>query len=50
MSDATSVLFGLEDEFAVLGVQRLDAARVSVIIEQRAREGPCPDCGCSPAW
>ena len=45
MSDATSVLFGLEDEFGVLEVQRVDVSSVKVIIEQRAREGPCPACG-----
>src|SRR5215204_5442599 len=45
MSDATSVLFGLEDEFAVLDVQRVNAAMVGVVIEQTAREGPCPECG-----
>ena len=45
MSDATSVLFGLEDEFSVLEVQRVDITTVKVIIEQTAREGPCPACG-----
>ena len=40
MSDATSVLFGLEHEFSVLEVRRVDAAAVKVIIEQVAREGP----------
>jgi transposase len=45
MSDATSVLFGLEDEFAVLDVQRVDASSVRVVIEQIARDGPCPVCG-----
>jgi transposase len=45
MSDATSVLFGLEDEFSVLDVQRVDATSVRVIIEQTARDGPCPVCG-----
>jgi transposase len=45
MSDATSVLFGLEDEFRVLEVQRVDATAVKMIIEQTAREGPCPECG-----
>ena len=44
MSDATSVLFGLEHEFSVLVVRRVDAAAVKVI-EQAAREGPCPECG-----
>ena len=37
--------FGLEHEFSVLEVQRVDAATVKVIIEQAAREGPCPGCG-----
>jgi transposase len=45
--DATSVLFGLEDEFSVLDVCRVDAATVKVLVEQIAREGPCPDCGVS---
>jgi transposase len=45
MSDATSVLFGLEDEFTVLDVHRLDSTTVTVIIEQTVREGPCPACG-----
>jgi hypothetical protein len=43
--DAASVLFGLEDEFGVLEVQRLDLSAVKVIIEQTARDGPCPACG-----
>ena len=45
MSDATSVLFGLEDEFVVVEVQRIDASRVKVLIEQLVREAPCPECG-----
>src|SRR5215216_2701703 len=45
MSDATSVLFGLEHEFSVVEVRRVDAGAVKVIIEQAAREGPCPECG-----
>ena len=45
MSDAMSVLFGLEHEFRVLEVRRVDASSVTVIIEQAAREGPCPECG-----
>ena len=45
MSDATSVLFGLDDEFKVLEVQRLGASLVRLIIEQTTREGPCPACG-----
>ena len=43
--DATSVLFGLEDEFGVLEVQRVATGTVKVVIEQKAREGPCPECG-----
>jgi transposase len=43
--DATAVLFGLEDEFGVRDVERIDAVTVKVVIEQIAREGPCPDCG-----
>jgi len=45
MSDATSVLFGLEHDFRVLEVQRVDTTTVKVIIEQTVREGPCPECG-----
>jgi transposase len=45
MSDATSVLFGLEDEFSVLELQRVGSTAVKVLIEQAAREGPCPACG-----
>jgi len=45
MSDATSVLFGLEDEFSVLEVQRVGMTAVKVIIEQAARQSPCPACG-----
>jgi transposase len=43
--DSTAVLFGLEGEFRVLEVQRVDATTVTVIIEQTAGEGPCPVCG-----
>ena len=45
MSDAMSVLFGLEQEFSVVEGRRVDATAVMVIIEQAAREGPCPACG-----
>jgi hypothetical protein len=45
MSDATSVLFGFEDEFTILEVCCVDAVSVKVVIEQAAREGPCPACG-----
>jgi hypothetical protein len=34
-----------EHEFSVLEVRRVDATTVMVIIEQAAREGPCPECG-----
>jgi transposase len=44
MSDATSALFGLEHEFSVLEVQRVGTTTVKVIIDQAAREGPCPAC------
>jgi transposase len=39
------VLFGLEHDFRVLEVQRVDTTTVKVIIEQTVREGPCPECG-----
>ena len=39
MSDATSVLFGLEHEFSVFEVEPVDITTVKVIIEQTAREG-----------
>jgi transposase len=46
MSEATSsVLFGIEDEFRVVSVDRLAPRQVKVIIETLAREGPCPACG-----
>jgi transposase len=50
MSDGTSVdptvvLFGLEDEFSVLSVERIDPTAVRMLIEQTAGEGPCPKCG-----
>jgi hypothetical protein len=40
MSDATSVLFGLEHEFSVVEVRRVDAAAVKVIMEQAGAGGP----------
>jgi transposase len=49
MSDATSVLFGLEDEFMVLQVQRVDVSNVRVLIEQTAGDEPCPECGVTGA-
>jgi transposase len=45
LSDPTEVLFGLEGEFRVLFVQRIGPTAVKMIIEQIAREGPCPVCG-----
>jgi hypothetical protein len=45
MSDATSVLFGLDQEFSVREVRRIDATAVMVIIDHAAPEGPCPECG-----
>jgi transposase len=45
MSDATSLLFGLEDEFCVLEVQRIGSSGLRLVMEQTAREGPCPACG-----
>ena len=46
MSGATSVdpvvvLFGLEEKFSVLDVQRIDPTTVKMIIEQTAKEGAC---------
>jgi hypothetical protein len=43
------VLFGLEDEFGVLDVVRVDQDTVKVIIEQAAREGPARRAVWSPA-
>ena len=45
LSDPTAMLFGLEEEFSVLTVDRCGPRAVKVIIEQIARDGPCPDCG-----
>jgi transposase len=45
MSNATSVLFGLEAEFEVVAVARTGACDVRVVIEMVAREGACPACG-----
>jgi transposase len=45
LSDPTAMLFGLEEEFSVLAVDRCGPRAVKVIIEQIARDGPCPDCG-----
>jgi transposase len=50
MSDATSVLYGLETEFRVVEVTRLDDAEVKIVIEMPPREGPCPSCGVLSSW
>jgi zinc-finger of transposase IS204/IS1001/IS1096/IS1165/Helix-turn-helix domain of transposase family ISL3 len=44
-SDPTAVLFGLEEEFGVVSVERTAARSMKVVIEQTSREGPCPACG-----
>ena len=38
MIDSTSVLFGLEDEFVVTGLERLSKDDLRVVIEHRDRE------------
>ena len=45
MSKATSVLFGIEDEFDVVSVERLHPGQVQSIIEMQATDAPCPACG-----
>jgi hypothetical protein len=40
-----AMLFGPGEEFSVLRVDRCGPCAVKVIIEQIARDGPCPDCG-----
>jgi transposase len=45
MPKATSVLFGIEDEFDVVSVDRADSGQVKIVIEMLSREGPCPGCG-----
>ena len=45
LSDPAAVLFGLEDEFAVLHVERMTLDSIKVVVELTAREGPCPECG-----
>ena len=45
MDDGTAVLLGLEDEFTVLLIERIDPGRVKALIEVRASEGACPGCG-----
>lgn len=45
MNEGTSVLFGLEDEFAVLQLEGIDPDTVKIVIEVIDREGACPGCG-----
>ena len=45
MPEATTVLFGIEDEFDVASVDRTGPGQVQIIIEMRSREAPCPACG-----
>ena len=45
MNDGTAVLLGLEDEFTVLLVERIDPGRVRTLIEVTATEDACPGCG-----
>src|SRR3954454_16456603 len=45
VSKATAVLFGFEDEFDVLSVERLEPDEVKIVIEMRAVEAACPACG-----
>jgi transposase len=45
MSDATSVLYGLENEFGVMEVTRLGCGEVKIVVEMLRREGACPSCG-----
>jgi len=45
MSNATSVLFGLEAEFEVVEVDRAGAHDVRVVVELVSREAACPACG-----
>jgi transposase len=45
MQEATAVLFGIEDEFDVVSVDRTGPGRLHIIIEMRSWEAPCPACG-----
>jgi len=45
MSKDTAVLFGIEDEFDVVTVDRTGPGQVKTIIQMRAGEAPCPACG-----
>lgn len=48
MNEGTSVLLGLEDEFTVLQLERIDADTVRVVIEVIDPRAPAPSAGCSP--
>jgi transposase len=45
MDDGTAVLLGVDDEFTVLQVDRIDSDTVVVVVEVSDREGACPTCG-----
>ena len=45
MVEATAVLFGIEDEFDVVSVERTGPGQLRIIIEMRSRDAPCPACG-----
>jgi transposase len=45
LSDAAGVVFGLEAEFRVVSAGRTGPTAIELIMEQVAREGPCPACG-----
>jgi len=45
MSKDTAVLFGIEDEFDVVHVDRTGPGQVKTIIQMRAGEAACPACG-----
>lgn len=45
MSKITSVLFGIEDEFDVMSVDRTGPGQVKIIIAMPSGEAPCPSCG-----
>ena len=45
MPEATSVLFGIEDEFDVTDVARVGPGQVKIIIEMASAQVQCPVCG-----
>jgi hypothetical protein len=46
LSDPAAALFGLEDEFTVLQVERMTQNAIKVLVELTAREGPCRRAAC----